>query len=277
MVEFLNKKKKSAQRPINLNGSFIFILILTFEFERRVKVDTADIFQRTMMLIGEDGLKKLSNVNIAVCGLGGVGSFAFEALVRCGIQNFVILDKDRVSVSNLNRQLIATVSNIGKSKVDIAYERALDINPFVNVVKVQKEINPENVEELLGNTKIDYIVDAIDDVSAKIALIKFAISRGIKIISSMGMGNRLNPSLLRISDIYSTKNCPLAKKIRSILRKEGIKKLKVVYSEEKPLKPDYKFLKEKTQKAHVPGSISFVPPVAGFLMAYEVVKDLLGW
>lgn len=236
-----------------------------------------DIFQRTMMLIGEDGLKKLSNVNIVICGLGGVGSFAFEALVRCGIQNFVIVDRDKVSISNLNRQLIATISNVGKYKVDIACERALDINPFVNITKVKEEIRQENIEQLFSNIKIDYIVDAIDDIAAKVALIKFATLRKIKIISSMGMGNRLNPSLLKISDIYSTKNCPLAKKIRIILRKEGIKELKVVYSEEKPVKPDYKFLREETQKVHVPGSISFVPPVAGFLMAYEVVKDLLGW
>ncbi|WAM32699.1 tRNA threonylcarbamoyladenosine dehydratase [Caldicellulosiruptor naganoensis] len=230
-----------------------------------------------MMLIGQEELEKLSKVCIVICGLGGVGSFAFEALVRCGIQNFVIVDKDNVSASNLNRQLIATMSNIGKPKVDIAYSRALDINPFVNVVKIKEEITPDNVEKLFGNIKIDYIVDAIDDVAAKVALIKFGTSKGIKIISSMGMGNRLNPTLLRISDIYSTKNCPLAKKIRSALRKEGVKQLKVVYSEEKPLKPDYRFLREKTQKRHVPGSISFVPPVAGFLMAYEVVKDILGW
>ncbi|WAM34982.1 tRNA threonylcarbamoyladenosine dehydratase [Caldicellulosiruptor morganii] len=229
------------------------------------------------MLIGQEEFERLSRVCIAVCGLGGVGSFAFEALVRCGIQNFVIIDRDNVSVSNLNRQLIATMSNIGKSKVDVSCNRALDINPFVNVVKVKEEITPDNVEKLFGDIKVDYIVDAIDDVPAKIALIKFATSRGIGIISSMGMGNRLNPTLLRIADIYSTRNCPLAKKIRNILRKEGIAKLKVVYSEEKPIKPDHRFLKEETQKRHVPGSISFVPPVAGFLMAYEVVKDILGW
>ncbi|ADQ40951.1 UBA/THIF-type NAD/FAD binding protein [Caldicellulosiruptor acetigenus I77R1B] len=238
-------------------------------------IGSADIFQRTMMLIGEDKIEKLSKAKIAVCGLGGVGSFAFEALVRCGVGNFVIVDKDRVVPSNLNRQLIATIPNIGRYKVDIARERAVEINPFVKIEIIPNKITSENIYKIFGNKNLDYIVDAIDDIGAKVALIKFASKENIKIISCMGMGNRINPLLIKVSDIYSTRYCPLAKKLRSILRKENIKSLKVVYSEEKPSKPDYRYLKEESEKKHVPASISFVPPVAGFIMAYEVVKDLV--
>ncbi|BCS81095.1 tRNA threonylcarbamoyladenosine dehydratase [Anaerocellum diazotrophicum] len=238
-------------------------------------IGPADIFQRTMMLIGEDKVEKLSKAKVAVCGLGGVGSFAFESLVRCGVGNFVIIDKDKVVLSNLNRQLIATISNIGRLKVDIARERAFDINPFVKVEIIPEKITSENIFNILNNKNLDYIVDAIDDIGAKIALIKFASKEHIKIISCMGMGNRINPLLIKVSDIYSTRYCPLAKKLRSILRKENIKSLKVVYSEEKPLKPNYEYLKEQSEKKRVPASISFVPPVAGFIIAYEVIKDLV--
>jgi len=238
-------------------------------------IGPADIFQRTMMLIGEDKIEKLSKAKVAVCGLGGVGSFAFEALVRCGVGNFVIVDKDRVVPSNLNRQLIATMPSIGRYKVEIARERAVEINPFVKIEIIPKKVTSENIYEIFENVNLDYIVDAIDDIGAKVALIKFSSKENIKIISCMGMGNRINPLLVKVSDIYSTRYCPLAKKLRSILRKENIKSLKVVCSEEKPSKPDYRYLKEKSEKKHVPASISFVPPVAGFIMAYEVVKDLV--
>lgn len=240
-------------------------------------IDTSSIFQRTIMLIGEENFNKLSHTSIAVFGLGGVGGFAFEALVRCGIGNFVIVDKDVVSYSNLNRQVIATISNIDKLKVDVAFDRATDINPTINIIKYPVKVTSDNIEELLKNHKIDYIIDAIDDVTGKLALIKYANKKGIKIISCMGMGNRLNPTLLKISDIYGTNNCPLAKKMRNLLRKEGIKKLKVIYSVEIPKKPNYEYLKEECEKMHVPASISFVPPVAGLLIAYEVVKDLLNF
>lgn len=238
-------------------------------------IGPADIFQRTMMLIGEDKIEKLSKAKVAVCGLGGVGSFAFEALVRCGVGNFIIVDKDRIVPSNLNRQLIATMPSIGRYKVEIARERAVEINPFVKIEIIPKKVTSENIYEIFENVNLDYIVDAIDDIGAKVALIKFSSKENIKIISCMGMGNRINPLLVKVSDIYSTRYCPLAKKLRSILRKENIKSLKVVYSEEKPSKPDYRYLKEESEKKHVPASISFVPPVAGFIMAYEVVKDLV--
>lgn len=158
-------------------------------------IGPADIFQRTMMLIGEDKIEKLSKAKIAVCGLGGVGSFAFEALVRCGVGNFVIVDKDRVVPSNLNRQLIAAIPNIGRYKVDIAHERAVEINPFVKIEIIPNKITSENICKIFGNKNLDYILDAIDDIGAKVALIKFATKENIKIISCMGMGNRINPCL----------------------------------------------------------------------------------
>jgi len=238
-------------------------------------LSSAFLFQRTLMLLGKENFDILTSKNIAIFGLGGVGSYVFEALIRCGIGSFVLVDKDTVSYSNINRQNIATITNIGKLKVDVAYSRGIDINPFVKIYRYPINVDDFNIKKILKGKKIDYIVDAIDDVKGKLAIIKYAYENNIKIISCMGTGNRFNPTSLKISDIYKTKNCPLAKKMRYILRKEGIKNLKVLYSDEIPTKPDYEYLKEKTAKIYIPSSISFVPPVAGLLIAYEVVRDIL--
>lgn len=237
-----------------------------------LEYDRTDVFQRTIMLIGIENFDKLKNKKITIIGLGGVGSFCLEALARCGIENFVLIDKDVVSVSNLNRQLIATIKTVGQPKVDAAYNRILDINPNINAVKLPIQISQDNITNIPIDT--DYIVDAIDDIKAKISIIRFAYQHNIKIISCMGTGNRLDPLKFRITDIYKTKNCPLAKKVRIELRKIGIRKLKVLFSEELPKIPDYNFLKDK-QKKHLPASISFVPPVAGMILAKQVVSDLL--
>ncbi|MEZ0535879.1 ThiF family adenylyltransferase [Caldicellulosiruptoraceae bacterium PP1] len=234
--------------------------------------DRFDVFQRTIMLLGKENFEKLKNKKITIIGLGGVGSFCLEALARCGIENFVLIDKDIVSISNLNRQLIATIKTLGQSKVEVAYNRIMDINPNINAIKIPIQISQDNITSIPVDT--DYIVDAIDDVKAKIAIINYAFKHNIKIISCMGTGNRLDPLKFRITDIYKTHNCPLAKKVRIELRKIGIKKLKVLFSEELPKVPDYKFQKDM-QKKHLPASISFVPPVAGMILAKQVVCDLL--
>lgn len=226
-----------------------------------------------MMLVGKERFAKLSVKKIAVIGLGGVGSFCSEALVRCGISNFILIDKDKITYSNINRQLFATLDNIDKFKVDIAHERFLKINPNIKIKKYNIVINDDNVNLIDKDTH--YIIDAIDDLKAKVAIIKYAYKNNIKIISSMGTGNRLNPFLFKITDIYKTKNCPLAKKMRYLLKKENIKELKVLFSEELPLKPDYSCLFDISEKKHVPASISFVPPVAGMLLASYVVNELL--
>lgn len=226
-------------------------------------------FSRTLLLIGESGLEKLKNAKVAVFGLGGVGSYVVEALVRSGVQNFVLVDKDVVSLSNINRQIIATHNTVGRLKVDIEKERILSINPTANVETFAEFFMPGNSEIL--NNSITYIVDAIDTVTAKIELVMQAQKLGIPIISSMGTGNKLNPCLFEITDIYKTQVCPLAKVMRKELKQRGVKHLKVLYSKEEPLKSG---IIGENGKA-IPGSISFVPSVAGLIIAGEVIKDLL--
>lgn len=226
-------------------------------------------FCRTKILIGDEGLEKLKNAKVAVFGVGGVGSFVVEALARAGVGNFVLIDKDQVSLSNINRQLIATHETIGKLKVDVAKKRILSINPEAKVETFAEFFMPSNTNIL--NNSITYIVDAIDTVTAKIELVMQAQKLGIPIISSMGTGNKLNPCLFEITDIYKTQVCPLAKVMRKELKQRGVKHLKVLYSKEEPLKSGIIGENGKV----IPGSISFVPSVAGLIIAGEVIKDLL--
>ena len=226
-------------------------------------------FCRTKILIGDEGLEKLKNAKVAVFGVGGVGSFVVEALARAGVGCFVLIDKDQVSLSNINRQLIATHETIGKLKVDVAKKRILSINPEAKVETFAEFFMPSNTNIL--NNSITYIVDAIDTVTAKIELVMQAQKLGIPIISSMGTGNKLNPCLFEITDIYKTQVCPLAKVMRKELKQRGVKHLKVLYSKEEPLKSGIIGENGKV----IPGSISFVPSVAGLIIAGEVIKDLL--
>lgn len=230
-------------------------------------------FERTELLIGKEAVEKLHNSRVCVFGLGGVGSFVCEALVRAGIKDFIIIDNDTVDITNLNRQIIATRKTINKYKVDVMEERMKEINPEINIIKIKEFISKDSKLEFIDNS-IDYIIDAIDTVSAKIELVMKANELNIPIISAMGTGNKLNPTELEVTDISKTEMCPLAKVIRKELRNRGIKHLKVVYSKEKPIETiENKINKENNKK--VPGSISFVPSVAGLIIASEVVKDII--
>ncbi len=233
-------------------------------------------FSRTALLIGENGIQKLQNAKIAVFGIGGVGSYAIEGLARAGIGNFILVDNDKVDISNLNRQIIATHKTIGRPKVEIAKERILDINPNANI-EIYQEFFMPNSKEILDNT-IDYIIDAVDTVTAKIELVVRANKLNIPIISCMGTGNKLDPTKFEVTDIYKTSICPLAKVMRKELKSKGIKELKVVFSKEEPIKPSYKAVeikKDNLNKKQPPGSISFVPSVAGLIIAGEVIKDII--
>ena len=225
---------------------------------------------RTEALIGKESLEKLQNSNIVVFGLGGVGSYVVEGLVRAGIQSICIIDKDIVDITNINRQLIADTKTIGKNKVDVQEERILKINPIVKVIKLKEFVNKDNIEELMNtilseSTHIDYVVDAIDTVSAKLEIIKYCNKNNIKIISCMGTGNKLDANKFEITDIFKTSVCPLAKVIRKELKKLNISNLTVLYSKEEPIKTNI----------NTPASISFVPSVAGLLIAGKVVQDLI--
>lgn len=219
---------------------------------------------RTVALLGENAIQRLKHCHVAVFGVGGVGSYAVEALARSGVGKIDLIDNDVFSITNLNRQLYATHKTLGQYKVDSARERVLDINPDCVVTTHKMFYLPENAESL-DLSQYDYIVDAIDTVSAKVELIKRANDCGVQIISSMGTGNKLHPEMLEISDIYKTSVCPLAKVMRTRLKKEGVKKLKVVYSKETPI----------TNDDNIIGSVPFVPSVAGLVIAGEVVKDLI--
>lgn len=221
-------------------------------------------FSRTELLIGEEGVKKLKNARVAVFGVGGVGGYVCEALVRSGVGAFDLVDKDSVSISNLNRQIIATTKTIGRDKVDVMKERMLEINPKVTVNVHKCFFLPENADEF-DFSQYDYVVDAVDTVTAKLELIVRAKDSNVPVISAMGAGNKLNATGFMVADIYDTKVCPLAKVMRRELKKRNIKALKVVYSQEEPI------IKRAT-----PGSIAFVPAVSGLIIAGEVVKDLIG-
>lgn len=226
-------------------------------------------FSRTELLIGEDGIEKLQKAKVAIFGIGGVGSYVVEALARAGVGSFILVDNDEVCVSNINRQIIATHKTIGRPKVEVAKERILEINPNANV-EIYKEFFMPESKEIFDNT-VSYIVDAIDTVTAKIELVMRANRLNIPIISSMGTGNKLDPTRFEVADIYKTSVCPLAKVMRKELKARGIKKLKVVYSKEEPIKVD----SENTEGKRIPASISFVPSVAGLIIAGEVIKDII--
>lgn len=244
-------------------------------------------FSRTELLIGKAGVEKLNKAKVAIFGIGGVGSFVLEGLVRAGIGNFILVDDDKICLTNLNRQIIATRKTVGRPKVEVAKERVLDINPSAKVEIFQEFFMPDS-KEILDDT-ISYIVDTVDTVTAKIELVLRAKKLGIPIISSMGTGNKLDPTQFEVADIYKTSVCPLAKVMRKELRARGIENLKVVYSKEEPIKldnnmesscktncicpPDTK--RKCAVRNQVPGSISFVPSVAGLIIAGEVIKDII--
>lgn len=229
-------------------------------------------FSRTELLIGEEGIAKLKNAKVAIFGIGGVGSFVVEGLVRAGVHNFILIDNDDISLTNLNRQIHATHKTINKSKVEVMKERILEINPNAKV-NIFKTFYMPNCEEKILDESVSYIVDAIDTVTAKIELIMEADRLNIPIISSMGTGNKLDATKFEIADISKTSVCPLAKVMRKELKKRGIKKLKVLYSKEEPIKIDN--IKDEVKNKTIPGSISFVPSVAGLIIAGEVIKDLI--
>ncbi len=226
-------------------------------------------FTRTEMLLGKENIDKLKTAHVAVFGLGGVGGHVCEALARCGIGEFTLFDNDTVAKSNLNRQIIATVDTIGMAKCDAMKNRILSINPSAEVTVNQVFYLPENADDFPLES-FDYVIDAIDTVSAKIELAVRAEKGGIPIISSMGTGNKLDPTQFKITDIYKTSVCPLARVMRRELKLRDVKSLKVVYSEEIPIKP-----KASEDGKRTPGSTSFVPSVAGLIIASEVVKDLI--
>ena len=226
---------------------------------------TAEQFSRTELLLGEEAMEILKNARVAVFGIGGVGGYVTEALARSGVGAFDLTDKDRVCLSNLNRQIIATHKSIGKYKTEVMRERILDINPEAEVRTHECFYLPETKGEF-DFSSYSYVVDAVDTVTAKLSLAEEAKAAGVPIISSMGAGNKLNPFLFEAADIYETSVCPLARVMRRELRKRGIDHLKVVYSKEAPLRP--------LREADGPGSTAFVPSVAGLLIASEVIRDL---
>lgn len=228
-------------------------------------------FSRTEILLGEEAMEKLAQSRVAVFGVGGVGGYVCEALVRSGVGAFDLIDKDRVSLSNLNRQIIATRKSVGRYKTEVMRERMLDINPQADVRIYQCFFLPESAEQFPFK-EYDYVVDAVDTVTAKIELILRAQANRVPVISSMGAGNKLDASAFKVADIYETKVCPLARVMRRELKKRNVEHLKVVYSEEEPLRP----LQLSMQKS-IPGSVSFVPSTAGLIIAGEVIKDIINW
>ena len=246
-------------------------------------------FSRTELLLGKEALERLAKARVAVFGIGGVGSFTVEALARSGIENIDLIDDDKVCLTNLNRQLIATRKTIGKYKVEIAKERILEINPKAKVKTHQCFFTKETADEF-DFSLYDYVVDAIDTVSGKIELVLRSQEKNVPIISCMGAGNKLDPTRFEVADIFETSVCPLAKVMRRELGARGVKKLKVLYSKEKAIKPledSSASCRENcicppgtdrkcTAKRQIPGSVSFVPSVAGLIIAGEVIKDLAG-
>jgi len=242
---------------------------------------------RTELLIGRQSLIRLRQQKVAVLGVGGVGSYCVEALARCGIGHLLLVDDDTVCLTNINRQLHATTKTLGLSKVEVMKGRVHDIDSQITVDARTFCIKPENITDILDSS-VDYVVDAIDTVSAKLAVIEYCHHHGIQVISCMGAGNKLDPTKFVVTDIYKTKTCPLARVMRKELRNRDIPRLKVVYSEEAPLKPlelevttckracicDDTDGRKCSEKRSIPASISFVPPVAGFILAGEVIKDL---
>lgn len=253
--------------------------------------DKLNRFSRTELLIGESGLAKLAEQRVMVVGLGGVGSYTVEALARSGVGALVLVDYDDICLTNTNRQLHAIAGNYGRTKVEVMVERAKAINPKLEVEAVKKFLTPENIGSIF-HEPVSYVVDAIDTVSAKVALIVYCIQNKIPVISCMGTGNKFDPLAFRVDDISHTHTCPLAKAVRKILREQGIEKgLRVVYSVEKPIAPkaDVPTCHQNcicphpeeqewncTKRRQIPGSMPYLPPIAGLIMAGEVIRELVG-
>lgn len=247
-------------------------------------------FSRTQLLLGKDGMEKLKNSRVAVFGVGGVGGYAVEALARSGVGALDLIDDDRVCLTNINRQIYATRKSVGKHKVDVAQERVNDINPDC-VVRTYKTFYMPDTADQFDFSEYDYVIDAIDTVTGKLELVMRAQACGTPIISSMGAGNKMDPTAFEVTDLYKTSICPLAKVMRRECKKRGIKKLKVVYSKEPPIRPleDMSIScrqhcicppgaeRKCTERRDIPGSTAFVPSVVGLIIAGEVIKDLISW
>ena len=231
-------------------------------------------FSRTELLLGEEAMNKLKNAKIMVLGVGGVGSHCIEALARAGVGKLILVDNDTVSLTNINRQSIAFHSTVGKYKTKVMAEKIADINPACDVRTYEMFVLPENIDTLFEEP-VDYIIDAIDTVTAKLSLVEKAKEMNIPIISSMGTGNKLHGELFEITDISKTSVCPLCKVMRKELKARGIYHLKVLYSKEQPLKPVGETSEDAGSRRAIPGSVSFVPPVAGLLIAGEVIRDVI--
>ncbi len=256
---------------------------------KEYRIHMLNQFSRTQLLLGKEGIDRLAEAKVAVFGIGGVGGYVVEALARSGVGSFVLVDDDKVCLTNLNRQIIATRSTVGKYKTDVMRDRILDINPQAQVEVRQCFYLPENADEF-DFSGYSYVVDAVDTVTAKLEIIMRAKQTGTPVISSMGAGNKLDPTKFQVADIYDTTICPLARVMRRELRKRNVKDLKVVYSTEKSIRPleDMSIscrtncicppgAKHKcTERRDIPGSVAFVPSVAGLIIAGEVVKDLAG-
>ena len=256
---------------------------------KEYRIHMLNQFSRTQLLLGKEGIDRLAEAKVAVFGIGGVGGYVVEALARSGVGSFVLVDDDKVCLTNLNRQIIATRSTVGKYKTDVMRDRILDINPQAQVEVRQCFYLPENADEF-DFSEYSYVVDAVDTVTAKLEIIMRAKEAGTPVISSMGAGNKLDPTKFQVADIYDTTICPLARVMRRELRKRNVKDLKVVYSTEKSIRPleDMSIscrtncicppgAKHKcTERRDIPGSVAFVPSVAGLIIAGEVVKDLAG-
>ena len=249
--------------------------------------DKNQTFARFSMMVGEDGIEKLRNSRVIVFGVGGVGSYTVEALARSGVGQITMVDFDEISESNINRQLHSLRSTIGKSKIDVMKDRILDINPDCKVELVKRLVY-DDVDEVLGNNKYDFVVDAIDVIGSKINLIEYCVKNNINIISSMGFGNKMHPEMVEIAKIKNTSVCPMARTIRSILKKKGITNVPAVFSKEIPVQPDKSELfkeelptefreNNKIPRKTTPGSNSFVPGTAGLVLASYVVRKLLEW
>ena len=249
--------------------------------------DKNQTFARFSMMVGEDGIEKLRNSRVIVFGVGGVGSYAVEALARSGVGHITMVDFDEISESNINRQLHSLRSTIGKSKIDVMKDRILDINPDCKVELVKRLVY-DDVDEVLGNNKYDFVVDAIDVIGSKINLIEYCVKNNINIISSMGFGNKMHPEMVEIAKIKNTSVCPMARTIRSILKKKGITNVPVAFSKEIPVQPNKSELfkeelptefreNNKIPRKTTPGSNSFVPGTAGLVLASYVVRKLLEW
>lgn len=235
-------------------------------------------FSRTELMFGKENIKKLRNSHVAIFGIGGVGGYTVEALVRSGVGTITLIDNDKICITNLNRQLYATLSSVGKYKVDVAQERILDINKEAKVITF-KTFYTQDTKDMFNFSQYDYVVDAIDTVVGKLSIVEECFKAGTPVISSMGAGNKVNPTMFEVDDIYNTSVCPLARVIRQELRKRNIPKLKVVYSKEKAIKPfeNVSDSCETNHKKSTPSSNAFVPSVAGLIIAGEVIKDIINY